>query len=176
VLIETPRQEILAKLDEVGWIQGEWSGAGGSMCAHQAIRECCPAAGDAYLIEAVVARRGRGTDWNDSDETSYEDVVRSFQSETVWTVTDQDLEETFGPQWESIVALVRRAAVLTQDEAERLAAALDAARTAARNAAGNAARALVIRDLIGTHGFTQSHYATLVAPWQQVVGKVHPDD
>ena len=30
--------------------------------------------------------------------------------------------------------------------------------------------ALVVRDLIGQHGFTQEHYDTLVAPWESVMG------
>ena len=40
----------------------------------------------------------------------------------------------------------------------------------------DAALALLVRDLIGPHGFTQEHYNTLVAPWAEVVGKAHPDD
>lgn len=59
-------------------------------------------------------------------------------------------------------------------------AAWDAARYAARDAARYAARAaawaLVVRDLIGEHGFTQEHYDTLTGPWSKVTGKVHPDD
>jgi hypothetical protein len=132
-------------------------------------------------------------------------------------ITDVDLADTFGPQWEAIVALVRRVAMLTADETQRLAAAwdatqyavratrkaardaaqnaardaalaawgaaLDAAQDAAQdatwaawNAAGEAARALVVRDLIGQHGFTQAHYDTLTKPWRTVIGPVHPDD
>ena len=56
------------------------------------------------------------------------------------------------------------------------AAAWDAAWAAARDAAGVAAWALVVRDLIGTHGFTQAHYDTLTGPWRKVVGPCHPDD
>jgi hypothetical protein len=59
-------------------------------------------------------------------------------------------------------------------------AALDAARAAARDAARDAARyaawALTVRDLIGTHGFTQDHYNLLTGPWATTIGRVHPDD
>src|SRR5690606_20424106 len=100
-------------------------------------------------------------------------------------VTDADLAETFGPQWEAIVALVRRAAILTEEEASGVAAARDAAwyaawdaawvaawdaaraaardaawvaaRAAARAAARDAAVALSVRDLLGLHGFPQEH-------------------
>ena len=47
---------------------------------------------------------------------------------------------------------------------------------AAWDATGDATRALVVRDLIGTHGFTQDHYDTLTRPWRTVIGPVHPDD
>jgi hypothetical protein len=47
---------------------------------------------------------------------------------------------------------------------------------AARNAAIEVAMALVVRDLIGSSGFTQVHYDLLTRPWRKVIGKVHPDD
>ena len=46
----------------------------------------------------------------------------------------------------------------------------------ARFAAQAAVWALVVRDLIGQHGFTQEHYDTLTKPWASVIGPVHPDD
>ncbi len=55
-------------------------------------------------------------------------------------------------------------------------AAVDAAGCAARCAAVYAARALVVRDLIGRHGFTADHYRTLTGPWATVIGPAHPDD
>lgn len=61
--------------------------------------------------------------------------------------------------------------------AARAAAWTTAARAAAaRDAAWDAARALVTRDLIGQHGYTQDHYDTLTRPWRQVIGPIHPDD
>ena len=81
------------------------------------------------------------------------------------------LADTFGPQWQPIVVLVRRAAILTSAETK----ALDAARAAARDAAREAARALVVRDQVGDT-FTQAHYDTLTRPWATVIGPVHPDD
>ncbi len=60
------------------------------------------------------------------------------------------------------------------------AVAWDAARAAAWDAAwdaaGAAARALVVRDLIGQHGFTQDHYDILARPWRAAIGPLHPDD
>ena len=52
----------------------------------------------------------------------------------------------------------------------------DAAWVAAWVAAWDATQALVVRDLIGQHGFTQAHYDTLTLPWRTTIGPVHPDD
>jgi hypothetical protein len=56
-------------------------------------------------------------------------------------------------------------------------AAWDAAAwNAARDTAGDTAMALVVRDLIGSSGFSQAHYDLLTGPWRKVIGPVHPDD
>jgi hypothetical protein len=226
---------LLARLGEHGehWIKGGW-GDDNAMCLHGAIQRCQPIRGDAYLIEQVANRQGWGTSWNDADATDWEKVRERVNGGI--DVTDADLADTFGPQWEQIVAVVRRAAILTGDEVKQLNAtwnaawntdrepagvaawaatwnaarvadrvddrvatwnatwnaALNADREAAGNAAGvamqlvdrvsarvvawDAAGALVVRDLIGQHGFTQAHYDLLVGPWVAVCGKVHPDD
>ncbi len=232
-VITIPEADLVAILGDNGehWVQGHWENGDGSACLHGAIRRCQPIPGDAYLIEQVARRQGWGTNWNDDTSTTWP-MVRERLAHI--EVTDADLADTFGPQWEAIVALVRRSAVLTADEAKRLdaaraaargrtgpgrahdgqrggaagdaawaaawaaawdatgAAAGAAARAAARAAAGDAAwdatgaaagaaaraaaRALVVRDLIGKHGFTQAHYDTLTGPWRTVIGPVHPDD
>jgi hypothetical protein len=130
------------------WIQGAW-GDEQSMCLHGAIRRCQPYPGDAYLVEQVACQQGWGTDWNDDENTHWVDVRERIAR---IEITDADLADTFGPQWEQIVALVRRAAVLTVDEAERLAAAWavaldtagDSTWDAARAAAGDAAWAVAL--------------------------------
>ena len=144
-----------------GW--GTPTDPSASTCLHGAIRYCQPVPGDAQIIEQVGNRFGFGTGDNDN-AGSWADI----RAKVVPDITDDMLAGTFGPQWEAIVALARRAATLTPDEAERL--------DAARDAAGAAAGALVVRDLIGQHGFTQEHYDLLTAPWATVIGRVHPDD
>jgi hypothetical protein len=136
--IKINETDLLDLLGENGerWVQGEW-GDGDAMCLHGAIRHCSPLPGDAYLIEQVAERQGWGTSWNDSDGTNWQ-MIRQRLARI--EVTDADLADRFGPQWDHIVALVRRAAVLTADEATRLDAARDAARDAAWDAAGYAAR------------------------------------
>ena len=122
---------------------GNWKAADGETCLHGAIRYCQPVPGDAYIIEQVSARYGFGT--KDNDNCGDWACIRA---KVIPDITDDMLADTFGPQWQPIVALVRRAATLTANEATTLAAAGAAnwaawaagvARwTAARTAAGDA--------------------------------------
>ena len=92
------------------------------------------------------------------------------------TVREIDAHEALGPQGVHVAALIERARLLTGEEASRLRAARNAAWYAARDATWDATWALIVRDLIGQHGFTQAHYDLLTGPWRQVIGPVHPDD
>jgi hypothetical protein len=220
-------------ITEHGWTQGTFTASDGAVCLHGAIKSCTPVDGDTGIIRAVMRYKGFTEEWNDAGIRSADDVLAALRATVV---TDEDLAETFGPQWAAIVALIRRAAALTEREAQDLdaawdatwVAARDAARVATRDAARDAAwdaamdaamdtawdaardaawdatrgatwgaawdaargatwgaawdatrgatRALLVRDLIGQHGFKQHHYNTLVAPWVKVAGPVHPDD
>ncbi len=137
-VITIPEADLVAILGDNGehWVQGAWEEADGSACLHGAIRRCQPIPGDAHLIEQVARRQGWGIGWNDETSTTWS-MVRERLARI--EVTDADLAETFGPQWAAIVALVRRSAVLTADDVQRLAAARVAARGAARGAARDAA-------------------------------------
>jgi hypothetical protein len=201
-VIIIPEADLVAILGRNGehWVQQSW-GDGVSACLHGAIRRCQPQPGDAFLIEQVANRQAWGTQWNDATSTTWQ-MVRDRLANI--QVTDADLADTFGPQWEAIVALIRRAAIMTAADVQQVtaprpvaraaarvtarSAALAASRTPAWAAAVAAARdvvwdgtwaaaaALVVRDLIGQHGFTQEHYDTLTGPWRTVIGPVHPDD
>ena len=114
--------------------------------------------------------------------------------------TQNEVAERYGPQTAQIEALLDRVLNLTDKEAQELQAAWaadrnaaarvavwdaawdawDAARPAAwyaawdawvvRDAIWDAMQALLVRDLIDQHGFTQEHYDMLVAPWESVMG------
>jgi hypothetical protein len=160
--IKIPEADLLELLGENGehWMQGEW-GDDTAMCLHGAIRRCSPQPGDAFLIEQVAARQGWGTDWNDAGSTTWE-MVRDRLAHI--EVTDADLADTFGPQWEHVVALVRRAAVLAADEVQQLVAARVAARVAAWDAAWSAARDAA-RDAAGYAAGYAAWHATRSAAW-----------
>lgn len=181
---------------EHGWVQGTLKDKAGRVCLTGSLRPFCTP-GDWRLLQAVLEHRERAEEWNDLPERTEAEVVEFLETAEI---TDADLAETFGPQWKEVRALVRRASALSADEEAQLSASWDtagrtarrAARDAAWSAAGDASwraywyaargaavgatRALIVRDLIGQHGFTQEHYDTLTAPWAQVIGKVHPDD
>lgn len=55
-------------------------------------------------------------------------------------------------------------------------AAWDTARGGARIGARDAAWGLVVRDLIGTDGWTLEYYDRLTGPWRRTIGPIHPDD
>jgi len=142
-IISIPGAEPLAVLDARGWVRGSYgTKASGPVCLHGAIRLCAPVLGDAQIIEVVAARQGWGTSWNDHPSTN-EGMVRALLAAGI-EITDADLEVAFGPQWEAVVWIVRRAAVLMGDERDALAAATAAALApawgAARYAATTAAR------------------------------------
>ena len=201
-IIHIPVEQVLDRLGHGNlWTRG-WGTPDDSTqptCLHGAIRFCAPVPGDAQLIAQVGARFGFGTFANDqaADFAAVESLIRAHAD-----ISDDMLADTFGPQWQPIVVLVRRAAILTSAEAKALdaartaaldaaldaardaaraatraatRAAWDAARAAARDAALDAARALVARDQVGDT-FTQAHYDTLTRPWATVIGPVHPDD
>src|SRR5690606_23198759 len=92
----------------------------------------------------------------------------------------KQLSEARGAVWLTARNAARYAARDTARDAAARIAAWGVARNAARfvvgDVAGDAAVALVVRDLIGSSGFTQTHYDALTGPWRRVVGRVHPDD
>ena len=136
-IIHIPVEQVLDRLGHGNlWTRG-WGTPDDSTqptCLHGAIRFCAPVPGDAQLIEQVGARFGFGTFANDqaADFAAVESLIRAHAD-----ISDDMLADTFGPQWQPIVVLVRRAAILTSAEAK----ALDAARAAAGAAAWDATRA-----------------------------------
>lgn len=80
-----------------------------------------------------------------------------------------------------------RSAAWRADKAATMNAAADAAEAAVRFAAAgvpwgataeaavDAVRALTVRHLIGTGGFTPAHYDTLTAPWRAALGPLPGD-
>ena len=131
-------EQVLNTLGHDGehWVQGVWETPEGGMCLHGAIQKCQPKPGDACLIRQVARREGWGIGFN--DEAEGWSVVKNRILEGL-EVTDQQLEETYGPNWRYIVTLTRQAASLTEEQAERIGAAWNAAWNAAQDAAWSAA-------------------------------------
>ena len=131
-------QAVVANLREREWIQGEMRN-GEAVCAHGAVQTCQGLRpGDEHIIRAVMRTKGVTEGWNDESGRTKEEVLDRM---AFIEVTDADLEETFGPAWRMVIAVIRRSAILTAAEAKDLDAAWAAARDAAWVAAWDAARA-----------------------------------
>ena len=136
--IKLPVDKIVAMFGHDGelWTQGTWYDDG-LLCMHEGIRRCEDLKpGDFHLIEAVADRHGWGTGFNDRQSTTWPDVRDMLGRHP--EITETELDATFGPNWEPIVALVPRAATLTPDETKQLDAARDKARDKARSAVESA--------------------------------------
>ena len=124
-----------------GWTQGAEQDGDGHVCLTGALRLCSPVPGDSYIARAVFRRRNRAETWNDTNGRTADEVIDYLAATTI---TDAELAEVFGPQWQEIIAQVRAISGATPQQIEDLAAAWDAARDAAwyaaRDAARNAAR------------------------------------
>ena len=98
----------------------------------------------------------------------------------LFVVEEVPVHLCWGPNGAAVEKIIRRVETLTKEEVEKLNAAwnaawnaADAARNAAdaaRNAAGDTAGAVAIADLVGTRGFTQTHFDRLMGPWRRVIG------
>ena len=168
-----------------GWTQGTMEHAG-AVCLTGALRACSPQPGDWLLARAVYRAQGHAETWNDDYGRTEAEVTEYLRTHPV---TDEGLAATFGPNWETVVRLIRRVTAMPQarvaaKDASRIAAreaakdasldafrvaawvaAWDAAREAAWVATGDAACAVVVRDLI-----TEDHYQTLTAPIRAAIG------
>ena len=145
-----------------GWTQGTMEHAG-AVCLTGALRACSPQPGDWLLARAVYrAHLIHAETWNDDADRTEAEVTEYLRTHPV---TDDDLAATFGPNWETVVRLIRRVADMPQARDAALDAAWDAARDAAWDAALDAASAVVVRDLI-----TKDHYQTLTAPIRAAIG------
>ena len=119
-----------------GWTQGTMEHAG-AVCLTGALRACSPQPGDWLLARAVYrAHLIHAETWNDDADRTEAEVTGYLRTHPV---TDDDLAETFGPNWETVVRLIRRVTAMPQARDAALDAAWDAARDAAWVAALDAA-------------------------------------
>lgn len=118
IATELTERERLAQeaLDTHGWTRGTLKDGEGAYCLHGAVMYCAPVNGDAQIVSQVLNHRGFTYAWNDTDAADAAEVRAALDRD----ITDEELAEVFGPQWEHIVALVRRASELTEDEVKAL--------------------------------------------------------
>jgi hypothetical protein len=129
--------EAATLLEQPGvWTRGTYDN-NGHMCLIGAVLRPTCQPGDNHLWRVWLDRNGLNEGWNDDEAADAAEVITRLRA--VPDPTEADMVDTFGPQWLAIRDLVRRAAVLTDDEAARLGVAWDAAGDAACGAAWGAA-------------------------------------
>lgn len=158
----TPRLRAAADyMAQHGWTQNsERDDETGAVCLTGAIRHCSPDPGDFYLIRGFLRRSERGEDWNDDPERTQDEVLEVLRTVTV---TDQDLQETYGPQWRQVVNLVRQAAVVTEDQILLLGAAREDARKAMSEAVRKEAKEAAWKEVLYAARETALYAARYVA-------------
>jgi hypothetical protein len=105
----------------------------------------------------------------DTDEDADEDAARTAAWDTAWVAArDATWSAARTAAWVAAKNAARSAAWVAAKNAARAAAA--------RDATWDAAAGLVVRDLIGEHGFTQERYDLLTRAWRSAIGPIHPDD
>lgn len=107
---------------DVGWARGEYRDeVTGTRCIQALINDCPGTVrpGDNHIVGSVMHVDGFSWTWNDKlGLQEGETTVRKLLWETI--IDDAVLHATFGPQWPEIIALIRRAALLTDEKASRM--------------------------------------------------------
>ena len=119
-----------------GWTQGAMERAG-AVCLTGALRACSPQPGDWLIARAVYRAQEHAENWNDAAGRTEAEVTEYLRTHPV---TDDVLAATFGPNWETVVRLIRRVADMTQAEVASLVAAREAAKDASLDASRVASR------------------------------------
>ena len=130
-------------IEKYGWLQDEFGDKTTGLCEEGAVLavECTP--GDQHLARQVLITLGGGAVYNDAPGRTKAEVIKHLRS--IGSITDDDLEQTFGPNWKPIRNFVRQAAKMTPEQAKELKdrgdvhdAAVDADRFAAWHAVRSA--------------------------------------
>lgn len=139
--MSTPILDMTVPLRAAHWLQRHrWVRRPGdgirSGCLHTALLRPCATPGDQIIWHLLERQRGHTEEWNDRLAEDKAEVVTVLR--TAPEPTEEEMTELFGPQFVAVRDLVRRAAVVSVEEAARLAECPDAdmrARVAARMAA-----------------------------------------
>ena len=109
----------VALIEEPGrWGQQEMD-TGERVCAHGAVlrQHCTP--GDEHLWRLVMRTKGLDEEWNDTPGFTPGDVAARM-SRLIGDVTEDDMREALGPNWEEVRAFIRQVAALPPFEIRRL--------------------------------------------------------
>lgn len=171
IIDTTPAAEYI---ETHGWTQGAMK-RDGAVCLTGALRECDLKPGDWLIARAVYRAQEHAEGWNDDLGRTKHEVIDYLRSHPV---TDDNLEEVFGPNWKSFVRLVRRVAVSSGEEADRMMIDRSPAMVYAGTAAENAVRGTSL-ERGASHACDAVWYAaqhgTLYAAWDATIAVIVRD-
>ena len=147
-------------LDAHEWVREPGDGVT-TGCLHTALLRPCSTPGDNVLWHHLMRWRTYTERWNDTPGRRKAQVLRVLRGATEPTAAE--MADMFGPQWVAVRDLVRRAAVLTVDEARELGVAGDAAGARRPDVAGYAVR-VAARIVAGVSAWYAVRGATMPAP------------
>lgn len=125
---------------------------------HEAVTILASRSGDAQIIEMILRRKGWGAEPRNDAGERQPDIAARISGGV--GVTDQDCYDTFGPQWREIVALVRRASRLTENEISSLLRnSVDTADAASTSVYAASDAAVFAQDPSATAWVSASHAA-----------------
>lgn len=102
-----------AHLRAKGWVQGQTEDEHGRVDIMGALQAGAATPGDWAIAATVYRSLDHGEVWNDAPRRQESEVHEWL---TDHPISDTDLHQTFGDQWEALVAFIRKAAALTPAE------------------------------------------------------------
>lgn len=150
-----------AHLRAKGWVQGQTEDEHGRVDITGALQAGAAIPGDWAIAATVYRSLDHGEDWNDAPRRQEAEVHGWL---TDHPISDTDLHQTFGDQWDVAVAFIRRAAILTHEETMAIHRHVMEEHTAHRRKVLLARRACIEALPTGHGMYRAGHAANEVAP------------
>lgn len=103
-----------ALIEDKGWVQDVMVGQEGELCIVSALHEANRIPGLSHAVREVLTQQQRAEDWNDTPGRTKVEVVGFLEG---FTITEEDLYDTFGPGWALVLYFCEFFGNMTEEEA-----------------------------------------------------------